>query len=559
MNRRYLLLVLAAVLAAASVVGCGRGKKAAVTAAAGTPVLVETVQEGQLQDVITLTGTAQADQDTTLNAEVPGNIAAVYVRLGDRVRAGQTVVRLDSTIASAQAQQSSALVRSAQARYTESGVSVRLTDESTRIGVRQAQVSLDASRQQLAKVQKSADLTKSQVENAIRQAQTAVSTSEASLADIRSGARSQEIAQAQALVDAAQTAYNLSKSNLKRYQQLYDAGAISAQALDSARADNDAAQARLNQAQQALSLAQAGARTGQIQVAELAVQQARQQLQLAESRRDQIYVAQRDVNAAESAVQQAQEQLNLAQQQRRQLEIQQQEQKAAQAAVGQARAGESLANATVYKHMIRAPFGGVIAERHVDPGASAGTATALLRIVSLQPMKVQAEVSELQVARLKVGMTAQVTVDGLPGQTFPARLARISPAANPSQRIYVAELAVENPAETLHPGMFCRARLVMQTLPTAVIISRDALVESGETKQVYAVEDGKIAIHEVTLGASSENQVQILTGVKPGDKLVRSGQTLLAKGQAVAPTEEGPAAEAAAQAAQGSQGAGGGL
>jgi len=99
----------------------------------------------------------------------------------------------------------------------------------------------------------------------------------------------------------------------------------------------------------------------------------------------------------------------------------------------------------------------------------------------------------------------------------------------------------------------------MQTLPTAVIISRDALVESGETKQVYAVEDGKIVIHEVKIGASSDNEVQILSGVKAGDKLVRSGQTLLAKGQAVAPTEEGPAAEAAAQAAQGSQGAGGGL
>ena len=91
MNRRYFLLTLVAALAVASVLGCGK-KAAAPVASAGTPVLVETVKEGQLQDVITLTGTAQADQDTTLNTELAGNIAAVYVRVGDRVSAGQPVV-----------------------------------------------------------------------------------------------------------------------------------------------------------------------------------------------------------------------------------------------------------------------------------------------------------------------------------------------------------------------------------------------------------------------------------------------------------------------------------
>jgi multidrug efflux system membrane fusion protein len=104
--------------------------------------------------------------------------------------------------------------------------------------------------------------------------------------------------------------------------------------------------------------------------------------------------------------------------------------------------------------------------------------------------------------------------------------------------------------------MFCRAKIVLQTLANAVIISRDCLVENGETKQVYAVEDGKIAVHEVKIGASGDNDVQILSGVKPGDKLVRSGQTLLAKGQAVKPTEQGAGAEATSQAPQGVEGAG---
>ncbi|NLO73140.1 MAG: efflux RND transporter periplasmic adaptor subunit [candidate division WS1 bacterium] len=549
MNRcRPLTLTLTVALLAVGLSGCGRGQKTPAAVSEVTPVLVETARLGAMQEVITLTGTAQADQDSTLNPEVPGNIAAVYVRVGDRVRAGQALVRLDSALATAQEQQSAALVRSAQARLTQAGVGVRLTDESTRSAVRQAEVGLEAAKQQLAKAQKGYELTRAQIENAIQQAQLAVTTAQTSLDDIRAGARSQEIAQAQAQVDAAAVGARLSGSNYQRYLQLHQEGAVSAQALDAARADNEAAEARLEQAKQALSLAHAGARTGQIQVAELAVQQARQQLQLAESRRDQIYVAQRDVNAAESAVQQAREQLHLTQQQRRQLQIQQQEEKAAAAAVGQARAGRSLTSTTLHKHMIRAPFGGVVAERFVDPGGGAGTATPLLRVVSMQPMKVETEVSELEIARLRVGMVAEVTVDGLPGRTFHARVARISPASRAGQRIYVAELAVDNKQELIRPGMFCRASIVLQTIPNAVIVSRDTLVESGEVKQVYAVENNKIAIREVTIGAQNGGEVQLLSGVSPGDKLVRSGQTLLAKGQDVKPTEEGEIAQAGAPA-----------
>lgn len=544
-----LTLVTASLLAAT---GCG--KKAVETpVAAVTPVLVETARRGSLEDLVNLTGNAEADKDTTLMPEIGGNIAAVYVRIGDRVSAGQALVRLDSTLAAAQESQSAALVRSAQARYTQAGVNVRLTDESTAIAVRQAQTQLQSAQEQLEKAKRGYELVKTQVETTIQQARTGVATAQANLADIKAGARSQEIAQAQAALDSAESALRLSESNYHRSKQLMEAGAISAQALDAARTDYEAALARREQARQALSLAQAGARTGQVQVAELAVQQAQQQLQLAEAGRDQIYIAQRDVNTAEAGVQQARENLNLAQQQRRQLQIQQEERKAAAAAVGQAQAGRALAGATVYKHVVRAPFAGRIAERMVDPGTGAGTATPLLRLVSLQPMKVRAEVSELQVPRLRVGMPATVTVDALPGRTFAARLARLSPAAGSAARVYVAELSVDNRQELIKPGMFCRASIVLQTVPDAVIVSRDTLVENGPIKQVYVVENGKVAIREVVLGAANDSSVQILSGVKPGDKLVRSGQTLLAKGQAVQPTERGAGAAAVAAATAATQ------
>jgi len=83
--------------------------------------------------------------------------------------------------------------------------------------------------------------------------------------------------------------------------------------------------------------------------------------------------------------------------------------------------------------------------------------------------------------------------------------------------------------------MFCRVSLALGTIPDALVVSRDVLVESGEQRLVYGIENGKIALRPVTLGAQSGNLVQVLTGVQEGEQLVVSGQSLLAAGQSVTP------------------------
>jgi RND family efflux transporter MFP subunit len=543
-----------AVLALLLATGCGRGKApAAQAAASGTPVLVATATRGTLADQITLTGTAAADQDSTINAEVPGHVVAVYVRVGDHVTAGQRLVRMDTTLAAAQLAQSAAEVRSAQAHQSQAQENVRLTQQSTEVGVREAQIGVQAAQEQLAKAQKSYDLTRSSIDLGVTQAQTGLDQAQATLRDVQAGSRSQEIAGAQAALDQAQAARTEAQASLrqaqsdyKRQKELLDAGAISQQQLDTAQTTVEVAQAgvgqaqaRVDQAAQALSLAQAGARTEQVRLAELGVQQARQALQLAESRRDQVAVAERDVNAAAAALSNARQQLVMAQAQRRQVPMQQEEARAAGATVGQAQAGQQYAQAGLTKLYIPAPFSGQVAERLIEPGADAETSTALIRLVSLQPLQVTAQVSELQIARLHVGQAASVTVDGLPDRLFPGRLARLSPAANPGERRYDVQVQVDNRQGLIKPGMFCRATVVLETIPDAIIIPRDALVENGDQREAYVVENGKIAITTVQIGAQSDSRVQAVAGVKVGDQLVISGQSLLAAGQAVKPQERG--------------------
>ncbi len=528
-------LILPVALAAALMSGCGRGRPqpTAQVATRGTPVLAEPVVRGTLNDQIVLTGSAEADHDSTINAELPGNVTAVYVRVGDRVRAGQTLVRLDTDLAAAQLAQSAAMVHSAQARRAQAQVSVRLTEQSTQVAVRQAEIGVQAAREQLQKAKAAYDLTRAQIENGIAQAQTGLDSAQAALRDVQAGARAQEIAQAQAALDQAQAALRLAESDYRRAQNLYAAGAISAQQLEVSKTNQEVAQGRVSQAQEALSLAKAGARSEQVRLAELGVQQARQALQLAESRRDQVSVAQRDVNAAEAALSNAQQQLAMARAQRQQVALQQEEARAAAASVGQAQAAERYARTGLTKLYVRAPFAGQVAERLAEPGLGAGTGTPLIRLVDLQPMKIKAQVSELQVAQLHVGQTARVTVDALVGRVFSGRLARMSPAANAGQRVYTVEIEVDNTQELIKPGMFCRATVVLATILDALIVSRDALVENAEKRLVYVVEDGKIVVREVTTGAESDHQVQILSGVREGELLVVSGQSLLAAGQEV--------------------------
>ncbi len=539
--RLHLVKVFApCLLAVALFLGCGRGKPPEKeTTAQATPVPVEPAVRGALDDTLVLTGTAEAENDTTVEASVPGNVAAVYVRVGDRVRAGQALVRLDTDLAAAQAAQSASLVRSAEARRSQAQVSARLTDQSTRVGIRQAEIAVRSAQEQLSKARAAYELTKSSVESGIESARTALETAEAQLRDIRAGAREQEIAQAQAALDQAEAALRLAQSDYRRAQNLYEAKAVSAQMLENAKTNYEVAESRAQQAREALSLAKAGARGEQVRIAELAVQQARQQLQLAESRRDQIVVAQRDVNAAEQALTAAEQQLQLARAQRQQLEMQQAEIRAATAALGQARAGERYSRTALAKHYVRAPFAGVVAARLVEPGQNASGGGGLIRLVDLQPMKVKAQVSELQIGRLSVGKPARVTVDGLPGRTFAGRIVRISPAANSGQRTYTAEVKVDNRQELIKPGMFCRVHVLLATVTDAIVIPRDALVESGEQRLVYLVKDGKVEVREVTVGAQSDSKVQALSGVEEGDLLIISGQTLLAKGQRVTAKEKG--------------------
>lgn len=530
--------------------GCARqqaGKAAEqATGEQATPVFVGVAELGAIEQAEHLTGTVEARHEVDVAPELSGNVAWVGVEVGDHVTRGQALVRLDTQLASAGVQQSAAAERAAQARYGQSRVGLKLTRDQTAIGVRQAEQNMEQARNRLRQAKTTADYTRTRVEEAITQAQIGVKQAQSQLADVKAGARRQEIAQAQARVDQAKSAVRLAKLSLDRSQSLVKGGAIAQAQLDAAQVEYETAVANQRVAEQALDLAQEGARTEQVRLAELQVSQAQQALTQAQSQRAQIDVAERDVRAAEVAVDQAEEAVRLARAQRAQVAATEEDVKAARASVGQAAAARRAGQTQVAKHVIYAPISGTVAARNVEPGEAASPGEALIRIVDLSPVRVNCEASELQVAQMRVGQQAKVTIDALSGRQFVGTITDIAPQARQGQRIYIVRVEVPNRQQLLRAGMFARIDIVTGTHPNAVLVPRDALVEQGEKRVVYAVVDGRIQVRKVSLGASVDSVVEITRGVRSGDVLVVGGQNLLADGELVKPQQRTEADDAAA-------------
>jgi HlyD family secretion protein len=557
MKRRGMAFTMALLAAlAVCVAGCGRKPKPTETTATAkvqaTPVSCIRAERGDIYVTENLTGSVEPNHQVDVQAEIAGQVAWIGPDVGDTVSKGQALVRLDTALAASGVNQSAAAVAAARARYGQSRVGLQLTEDQTKSAVRQAESNMATAGNRVRQSRTSAELTRSRVEDAIAQARTGVRSAEAQLADVKAGARSQEIAQAQARVDQARSALRLAKVNLDRMQALVVSGAVAQSQVDSAQAEYDNAVGNLRVAEQALDLAREGARTEQVRLAELNVVQAKQVLSQTEAQRGQIEVAERDVRTAEVALDQAEESARLARAQRAQVASTEQDVRAAQAAVQQAGAANTASRTQLSKHVIYAPASGIIAARNVEPGEGAAPGTSLVRIVNLNPVRVSCDASELQVSQFRVGQEAAVQVDALQGRQFVGRIADIAPQVREGQRIYAVRVEVPNPSRILRAGMFARIAIVTALHRNTVIVPRDVLVERGERRVVYAVDGNKVDVRQVEIGASEDGRIEITRGVRMGDLLVYGGQSLLAQGQLVEPQLAG-AGTAAPAASSGGQ------
>jgi Cu(I)/Ag(I) efflux system membrane fusion protein len=166
-----------------------------------------------------------------------------------------------------------------------------------------------------------------------------------------------------------------------------------------------------------------------------------------------------------------------------------------------------------------APADGFILARSVSPGQHFDHGMEFYRIADLSHVWVVAEVYEQETSYLRPGGIAQITLRG-EGRKLPARITNSLPQSEAGGGTVKVRLEVENPGFILRPEMLVDVELPVR-LPPAVVVPVDALVDSGAHARMYVEKsEGVFEPREVETGWRSGEQVQILRGVQPGERVV---------------------------------------
>jgi RND family efflux transporter MFP subunit len=183
----------------------------------------------------------------------------------------------------------------------------------------------------------------------------------------------------------------------------------------------------------------------------------------------------------------------------------------------------SKVNATT---SVAAPVEGVITERAANVGLNVDPTSKLFTIVDLSTVWVVADVYEKDFSRVRVGSDTTITAAAWPGLSRRGRVSYIDPQMNPETRTAKVRVEVPNPRGELRLGMYVEVVVTGAAGPSVPVIPRTAVQNVGDRTVVYLVnpkESGKFTEREVRLGEASGQQVEVASGVQPGDAVVTEG------------------------------------
>jgi RND family efflux transporter MFP subunit len=181
---------------------------------------------------------------------------------------------------------------------------------------------------------------------------------------------------------------------------------------------------------------------------------------------------------------------------------------------------------------IRAPFAGVVAERHVEAGEYVRPDSRVVTLVALDQLKLELTVPEANLAAVKEGAAVTFTVRAFPNRVFAGTVRYVGAAVREATRDLVAEAVVDNPDRALRPGMFATVSLVTGE-ELAPVVPRAALVEKEGLFHLFAVVGDRLEERVVRTGAEQGDVVAVTRGVKRGERVVAKATPALQNGQAV--------------------------
>ena len=203
-----------------------------------------------------------------------------------------------------------------------------------------------------------------------------------------------------------------------------------------------------------------------------------------------------------------------------QLKVANAEAERAQAMVTRAQAGLAEAQVTLGHARIVSPSSGVVTEKKIDVGSMAVPGLPLLVVEDQSAFKLEINVDESLSSAVVLGMPVEIAIDAI-GLATRGQVREVVPAVDPGARTFVVKVGVAG--QGLRSGMYARVRIPIGERQ-AILVPGEAVVNRGQLTGVYKVSpDGIIALTMVRVGKRHDSNVEVLSGLKPGERIIVGG------------------------------------
>ena len=205
------------------------------------------------------------------------------------------------------------------------------------------------------------------------------------------------------------------------------------------------------------------------------------------------------------------------------------------AALEVARAKLSLAQATLLRLQVLAPFDGIAGLRQINVGDYLKDGADMVNVEDIDAVLLDFRLPERFQTKIRAGQKAQLTIDALPGRPFTAIVQAVDPLIESNGRSVGVRGCIDNRQQQLRPGMFARVNAVFGTRENALVIPEEAIIpQGGRTFVVKVVQGDKPDARmservAVKVGLRLPGKVEILEGLSPGDTVVTAGHQRLQK------------------------------
>ena len=203
------------------------------------------------------------------------------------------------------------------------------------------------------------------------------------------------------------------------------------------------------------------------------------------------------------------------------------------------RADVKLAEKRLNDATMRAPFDGIVAQKHVSVGQYLKDNMAIVTLVKSNPMRLRVDVPQTASGVVKVGTLLTFTTDAIPGKEFQAVVRELNPSLDAKSRSLTAEARFVASDSRLRPGMFAQVNLVLGRSVETIMVPKAALYSIAGLTKLFIIRDGKAVERRLIPGVEQGGWVEVpADAVGPNDKVAVSNLGALVNGSAVTVTEK---------------------